>query len=119
LPASAEDYEWLPGLQLRTVYGHTEAMQLPIFELGGGRKVVYCADLIPSAAHLSVPWVMAYDVQPLKTLAEKERLLAEAFAGGWELIFEHDAQVAGGRLTKNEKGRLVLTDALATFSFLS
>ena len=117
LPAQDSDYRWCDGLHLRTVYGHTEAMQLPLFDLPGGRRVVYCADLIPSAAHLSLPWVMAYDVRPLSTLAEKERLLHEAHAGDWTLLFEHDRTVAGGRLGHDERGRTVLVDALDSFAF--
>jgi len=107
LSAERDDYEWLPGISLRTVHGHTAAMQLPLIDLPDGRRLVYCADLLPSAAHLSLPWVMAFDIRPLDTLAEKERLIAEAFAGGWTLLLEHDARIAGGTLRHDDRGRTV------------
>jgi glyoxylase-like metal-dependent hydrolase (beta-lactamase superfamily II) len=117
LPDQATDFDWFPGIRLRTVYGHTEAMQLPLIDLPDGRKLVYCADLIPSAAHLSVPWVMAFDVRPLYTLVEKERLIRDALAGDWTLLLEHDAHVAGGKLVKDELGRLSFMDTFSAFNF--
>ena len=110
LPAQSSDFEWLPGIRLRTVYGHTEAMQLPLIDLPNGQKIAYCADLIPSAAHLSLPWVMAYDVRPLKTLEEKERFLYDALTNDWTLLLEHDATIAGGRLAKDDRARIKLVD---------
>lgn len=117
LPAPKEDFTWLPGVQLRTVYGHTEAMQLLLLDLPDDRRLAYCADLIPSSAHLSLPWVMAYDVRPLHTLAEKERLLAEAFSGNWTLLFEHDYHLAGGSLSKDERGRIRLKNVFTDFKY--
>jgi glyoxylase-like metal-dependent hydrolase (beta-lactamase superfamily II) len=114
LSAERDDYEWLPGVSLRTVHGHTEAMQLPLIDLPDGRRLVYCADLLPSAAHLSLPWVMAYDIRPLDTLAEKERLITESLEQDWTLLLEHDAQVAGGVLGTNERGRTVWKETFET-----
>ena len=93
LPVGKTDFDWLPGIRLRALYGHTEAMLMPILTLADGSTTVYCADLIPSAAHMRLPWVLAYDIRPLITLEEKERLLKEAEAESWTLVFEHDAQV--------------------------
>lgn len=117
LPAQSSDFEWFPGIRLRTVYGHTEAMQLPLIDLPGGQQIAYCADLIPSQAHLSLPWVMAYDVRPLKTLEEKERLLHDAVTNDWTLLLEHDNHTAGGRLAKDERGRIKLVDSFKSFSW--
>ncbi|MTB51021.1 MBL fold metallo-hydrolase [Lewinella sp. W8] len=115
LPAERDDFTWLPGIQLRTVYGHTEAMQLLLLDLPDGQRLAYGADLIPSSAHMSVPWVMAYDVRPLRTLAEKERLLTEAVDGDWTLLFEHDFHLAGGKLRRDERGRIRLGDSFTEF----
>lgn len=115
LTAERDDYEWLPGITLRTVFGHTEAMQLPLFDLPDGQRIAYCADLIPSAAHLSLPWVMAFDIRPLDTLAEKERLLTEALAEDWTLLLEHDAHTAGGKLVSDERGRVVWGERITDF----
>lgn len=101
-----DDLAWLPGIRLRFLYGHTEAMMMPIFERPEDTPLVYAVDLLPSAAHISMPWIMAYDVRPLATLAEKERLLAEALAGDWELLFEHDPHVATARLRQDDRGRI-------------
>jgi len=60
---------------------------------------------------------MAFDVRPLDTLAEKERLLEDALAGDWTLLLEHDAMVAGGRLRKDERGRLSLANTFDVFSY--
>jgi hypothetical protein len=64
-------------------------MMLPLITYNG-RQILFCADLIPSLAHLSIPWVMAYDMRPLDTLTEKTKLLNEAMANNWILFFEHD-----------------------------
>ena len=48
------------------------------------------ADLIPTTAHLPLPWIMGYDLEPLRTLESKRALLADAVRGGWRLVFEHD-----------------------------
>jgi len=79
----------IPGLSVRLVYGHTDAMMLP--QIGyKGKTVVFAADLLPSIGHFPTPYVMAYDMFPLTTLTEKKSLLDEAAAGGYVLFFEHD-----------------------------
>jgi glyoxylase-like metal-dependent hydrolase (beta-lactamase superfamily II) len=85
------------------VNGHTESMLLPKIKWGH-HTVLYMADLIPSAAHLPLPYVMAYDVRPLQTLAEKEKLLNEAAANDYKLFFEHDPSIECISLEKTEKG---------------
>lgn len=105
LDVQKDDLEWLPGIRLRYVYGHTEAMMLPIIE-HQGQTLVYAADLLPSSYHINMPYVMAYDVRPLDTLKEKAHLLEEAEAGDWLIAFEHDPKLAVTRLARNEKGRL-------------
>jgi glyoxylase-like metal-dependent hydrolase (beta-lactamase superfamily II) len=84
--------EWIKGIKINYVYGHTDAMMLPQINYNG-RTVLYCADLLPSAAHISMPWIMAYDMRPLDTLNEKRRLLKEAAANNWVLFFEHDPKI--------------------------
>lgn len=102
-----KDVEWLPGIRLRFVYGHTEAMMLPIMDTPEG-TVAYCADLIPSRWHVRMPYVMAYDVRPLDTLKEKERLLNEAADGAFQLYFEHDPATISGEVYRDEKGQIQL-----------
>jgi glyoxylase-like metal-dependent hydrolase (beta-lactamase superfamily II) len=102
-----EDVAWLPGINLRFVYGHTEAMMLPVISSPAG-TAVYCADLLPSSFHLGLPYVMSYDVRPLSTLEEKEKLLADALAGDWTLIFEHDPRTPSAKVALDERGRFTL-----------
>ena len=108
LPVTRErDYHWLPGISLRALYGHTEAMMMPLFELPGGRRVAYCCDLMPATQHVGLPWIISYDIRPLDTLAEKERLLAESLADDYLLLFEHDAEIGAARLERDRRGRAV------------
>jgi glyoxylase-like metal-dependent hydrolase (beta-lactamase superfamily II) len=70
----------------------------------GGEKACFIADLVPTSAHLPLPWIMGYDVQPLVTLETRRRLYQRAEAEQWLLVFEHDPQVVSGRLGKDGKG---------------
>ncbi|GAB3255303.1 MBL fold metallo-hydrolase [Larkinella harenae] len=93
----------LPDLELELVDGHTEKMALPILRVGG-QTVAYVADLIPSAAHIALPWIMSYDVRPLLTMDEKARLLQRAAAENWILVFEHDPVVEAATVEMTDKG---------------
>ncbi len=101
--------EWLPGLSVKYVYGHTEAM-MSLYIDNGDRRYLYCADLMPSAYHLGMPYVMAYDIRPLVTLEEKAWLYQTALAEQWTLIFEHDPVNACAKLGKNERGRVYASE---------
>lgn len=92
-----------PDIDLLTVDGHTEKMVLPTFTVAG-RTVVYMADLIPSSAHVPLPYVMSYDVRPLLTMEEKARLLTQAAAENWLLVFEHDPVIEAATVEQTEKG---------------
>lgn len=101
-----EEVNFLPGFNVRFSYGHTEAMMMPVLTIGD-KKLIYCADLMPSQWHIGMPYVMAYDVRPLATLEEKERLLASAARHGDLLFFEHDPRAECGTVKTDEKGRVV------------
>lgn len=95
--------ELIPGLTFLEVNGHTEAMMLPIINYKD-TTIAYMADLIPSAAHIPLPYVMAYDMRPLATMQEKELILNKAAENNWKLFFEHDKEIECVSLEKNEKG---------------
>lgn len=95
--------EWLAGIELIISEGHTTAMQLPHVH-GPEGHLVYCADIIPTAAHVPVPWVMAYDNQPLVTMQEKRALLQRVVEEDWVLFFEHDPSGPAARVEENAKG---------------
>jgi glyoxylase-like metal-dependent hydrolase (beta-lactamase superfamily II) len=90
-------------ISLRFVEGHTNAMMLPQIRYNG-RTIVYMADLLPSAGHIPIPYVMAYDMFPLTTLNEKKSFLSEAAANNYILFFEHDGQLECCELQQTEKG---------------
>jgi glyoxylase-like metal-dependent hydrolase (beta-lactamase superfamily II) len=79
----------IPGLSMRLAEGHTAAMMLPQLSYKG-KTLVFVADLLPSAGHFPLPYIMAYDMFPLTTLKEKRAFLQEAAEGGYVLFFEHD-----------------------------
>lgn len=104
-----DEGEWLPGINIHYVNGHTEQMMLLELDYNG-KTLLYCADLVPSAAHISMPWVMSYDMRPLDTLAEKDKLLNRAVDNGWTLIFEHDPKIECASLMRDDKGRIRMKD---------
>ena len=95
--------EIFTGFSNITVFGHTEAMMLPKITYKD-KTIVYCADLLPSAGHLPISYVMAYDVRPLITLIEKEKFLNEAIAKNWLLYFEHDKNIEACSIIQTERG---------------
>jgi len=92
-----------PGIELRLFNGHTDGQVIPMISYKGTR-VVYMADLLPSVAHIPLPYVMAYDTRPLITLKEKESFLKELSDHGDVLFFEHDIQHECCTLHETEKG---------------
>ena len=91
------------AFSVRMVFGHTEAMMLPQINYKG-RTIVYMADLLPSAAHIPLPYVMADDMFPLTTLNEKKFFLTEALQNNYTLFFEHDPKIECCTLNMTEKG---------------
>lgn len=106
LDVQKDDLPWLPGIRLRFVYGHTEAMMVPIIT-HNGQTLVYCADVIPSSFHIGMPYVMSYDLRPLHTMEEKARILQAAEEEGHYLLFEHDPATSCLSVHKDERGRIV------------
>lgn len=74
--------------------GHTPSQLLPIFQDPNG-DLLFVGDLIPTADHLPIPWVMAYDLEPLRTLAEKREVYRRCTQEGLLLAFPHDPRRGG------------------------
>jgi glyoxylase-like metal-dependent hydrolase (beta-lactamase superfamily II) len=85
------------------VDGHTEKMMLPKIQ-HLDKTIVFCADLIPTAGHLPLPYVMGYDTRPLLTMPEKTLFLNEAAENNYYLFLEHDAHNQIITVEKTEKG---------------
>lgn len=103
--------EILPGIRGLPTPGHVPYHQSILIE-SGGEKACFVADLVPTAAHLPLPWIMGYDLEPLVTLETRKRIYQRAEAEGWLMIFEHDPRVVSGRLGKEGKG-VGLVEAMA------
>jgi glyoxylase-like metal-dependent hydrolase (beta-lactamase superfamily II) len=97
------EFEIFPGINLVVCNGHTAAQQLPLIS-DGTHTLLFCCDLVPTASHLPLPYIMAYDVRPLVTLEEKRRLLARAYEEQWLLFLEHDPNTEVITVKTTEKG---------------
>ncbi len=90
-------------IEFLLVNGHTFAQQL--LKISDSSKTyLYCCDLLPTVNHIPLPYVMGYDLQPLKTVEEKKKILAKAVEENWKLIFEHDPETVCATVKLDEKG---------------
>ena len=101
--ATQEGVAFHPGINIRFVFGHTDAMMLPQIQYKD-KTIVYMADLLPSTGHIPLPYVMAYDMFPLQTLKEKKEFLEEAAAKQYILFLEHDPVNECCTVQQTEKG---------------
>ncbi len=95
--------ELFPGIETLVMFGHTPGMQLPKIS-DGKTTILYCADLMPTASHIPLPYIMGYDNHPLTTLEEKKRILPRAVEENWILVFEHDPYRAACTVEMTDKG---------------
>ena len=101
-----DDVEPLPGLRVCRTGGHTRHHQIVRIE-SGGRTAVFVADLLPTTAHLDLPWIMGYDLYPMDTLAYKRQFLREAIEREYVIFFEHDPATAAGVIREKDGRRFV------------
>ncbi|MBI2072335.1 MAG: MBL fold metallo-hydrolase [Gemmatimonadetes bacterium] len=94
--------ELVPGIRLVPTPGHVPFHQSVVIAQGGERAC-FLGDLVPTTAHLPLPWIMGYDLEPLVTLETKRALLSRAEADGWLLVFEHDPAHPVGRVVREGK----------------
>ncbi len=95
-------YEQL-GFEVLFVDGHTDKQMIPIIDYKD-KKLVFAADLLPTAGHVPLPFVMGYDTRPLLTLKEKKAFLQEAVSENYYLFLEHDAHNEIITLKDTQKG---------------
>ncbi len=98
-----EVIDFTENIQVRFVHGHTDSMMIPQINYNG-RTIVFMADLLPAAAHIPIPYVMAYDMFPMTTLNEKKSFLNTAVQEDYVLFFEHDPVYECCSLQQTEKG---------------
>ncbi|MCZ6918268.1 MAG: MBL fold metallo-hydrolase [Gemmatimonadetes bacterium] len=92
----------LPGIMAMVTPGHVPHHQ-SVLVSDGGETACFLGDLVPTTAHLPLPWIMGFDVEPLVTLENKRGLLDKAEAEGWLLVFEHDPEHGLGRVVRGRK----------------
>lgn len=105
------EVEVATGVRVVPVGGHTAYHQMVVVE-GGGQTLVVPTDLLPTASHLPLPFVMGYDLFPVGTLEAKRRLLRHVVEEGWQVLFYHDPRTPLGRV-RQEKERYVLEELRA------
>ncbi|MFN8239367.1 MAG: MBL fold metallo-hydrolase [Bacteroidales bacterium] len=98
-----DDSELFPGVRIFMCHGHTPGLMIPVINYKD-KTIVYTGDLIPTAAHIPLIWNMSYDIESLKTIAEKDRLLKKALENEWVLVFQHDENIECCNLQMTQKG---------------
>lgn len=101
LDAKPADYEVVSGLHMETHAGHNRSMQCWRL-VQDGKTIFGFADLVPTRAHVSFPWIMGYDLYPVETLEAKKRLLPQAAREDWGCLFYHDPDQPLSRLSEND-----------------
>ena len=96
------EVEVLPGIRLLPTPGHVPYHQSVLVQ-DGGETACFLGDLVPTSAHVPLPWIMGYDLEPMVTLETKRTVLGRAEAEGWRLVFEHDPERAFGRVVRDKK----------------
>ncbi len=97
------DGELLPNIEVKLYHGHTDGQMIPFIKYKD-KTIVFMADLLPSAAHVPVPYIMAYDTKPLVTLKDKENFFEEAIKNEYILFLEHDLYNECCTIHQTEKG---------------
>lgn len=97
---------FIPGFSVHLSHGHTQGHQM-VRVTDGTTTLLYCGDVVPTSSHVRLAWVMGYDLEPLKLIGEKERVLSAAADHGWYLFFEHDPYCDAAIVTRDGKDYVV------------
>jgi len=106
------------GIEVLPIDGHTKHLQMiRIYDKNNQSEInnlIYTADLVPTSAHIPLPYVMGYDNFPLTTLEEKFLYIPKIHNENWLICFEHDAFKQAGFLGMNEKGYFLEKEFIIT-----
>lgn len=105
-PAKAEVHPIVPGISVETFPGHTHQL-MAIHVESAGQHACYMSDLLPTSAHLDVTWVMGYDLDPVRCIAERKRFYERAIPEQWLLLFTHDHHTPMGYVNWSDQGKPV------------
>jgi glyoxylase-like metal-dependent hydrolase (beta-lactamase superfamily II) len=103
--APGETREIVPGVAVETFPGHTDQLMGILLE-SAGQKACYISDLLPTAAHLDITWVMGYDLDPVRCIAERKRFYSRAIPEQWLVLFTHDHHAPMGYVSVGDKGKI-------------
>jgi glyoxylase-like metal-dependent hydrolase (beta-lactamase superfamily II) len=106
--------EIVPGVRVIPTPGHTAGHQSVLIGEWdpGAPKALFLGDVVPTAVHVKLPWVMGYDLDPARTVETKRALFTRAVQEDWLLLWGHDKDNAGGRLGVDKDGNFVVTELL-------
>jgi glyoxylase-like metal-dependent hydrolase (beta-lactamase superfamily II) len=104
------DQEIVPGVSVKGFPGHTAHMQAVVVT-SGGKSACYISDLIPTAAHIDLTWVMAFDLFPIDTINSRKRYYERALPEKWLTVFTHGADVPWGYIEQDAAGKLLARPA--------
>jgi glyoxylase-like metal-dependent hydrolase (beta-lactamase superfamily II) len=113
LEAVTGEVEVSPGVWVVPTPGHTRGHQSVRIDDGQGSSVLFLGDVIPTALHLRLPFIMAYDLDVVRTLETKRALLARAHAERTVLVFGHELDTRAGRLTIDAKGNYAIGESVS------
>ena len=102
--------ELAPGVRVIPTPGHTRGHQSVLVGFEGGPRALFLGDVVPTAVHTRLPWVMAYDLDPARTLETKRALFRRALDESWLLLWGHDRDHMGGRLGLDKDGNFVVRE---------
>jgi len=102
--------EIAPGVRVLPTPGHTRGHQSVLIGPEGGPRALFLGDVVPTAVHTRLPWVMAYDLDPARTLETKRALFRRALEENWLLLWGHDRDHMAGRLGLDKDGNFVVRE---------
>lgn len=100
--------ELFPGIRVIPTPGHNDGHQ-SVLIADGDRRAFYCTDLCPTATHLQLPFIMSYDLYPLRIMETKARMLGRAIDEKWQVLFYHDPEIRIGEIQRDASGRIALS----------
>ncbi len=101
------EQEIVPGVSVKVFPGHTAHMQAVVVT-SGGKTACHISDLIPTAAHIDLTWVMAFDLFPITTIDSRRRYYERALSEKWLTVFTHGVDTPWGYIEQDETGKLIV-----------
>jgi glyoxylase-like metal-dependent hydrolase (beta-lactamase superfamily II) len=102
--------EIAPGVRVIPTPGHTAGHQSVLVGVPDGPQALFLGDVVPTAVHTRLPWVMSYDLDPARTVETKRELFQRAMAQDWLVLWGHDRDQAAGRVAPDKDGNPVVRE---------